>query len=360
MDPHAIILNKYTLSLPSANLQLKCTTLAPPHQNPMTSTKRRSLPVGGRETGPTHPPATFDSVPEEATEIQPHPQLQTGAFSLSNAAPLQSTSRHKTAHIQRPSQELPDHDPNKIVTVFVPHSMESRTQHSLMSTHTPKALCSTREGERSPRTGTPASSLPTQFSQQLPHSRQLVHPTPYGASSHSMTHTSSPSSSVHEISGQSSLGQDVSISHELFTSHVLQAGTNTAVHNAPHVTGVQSSSLNPRLIVEPSQAGHAFHQPSTPLHPQAYTSLPTTSCEKMPSAAPLSLATTRSDIQPPHTSGEPTGEQQLSSQSSSYSGVQRPSALPLGSSPAHRTQSPADRSIGGHKPPAAANSKPGE
>ena len=343
------------LSLPSANRPLSRTTSAPPHQNPMTTTKRRSLPVGGRETGPTLPPATFDSVPEEATETQAHPQLQTGALSLSNtvlAVPLQSTSRHKAADFQRPSQEPPDHDPE----VFFPHSMESRAQHSLMSTHTPTALCSTREGERSPRTSTPASSLPTQFSQQLSHSRQLVRPTPYGASGHNITHTSSLSSSVHETSGQSSLGQDASSSHELLTSQVPHAGA--AVHHVPHVTGVQSSSLNPRLIAEPSQAGHAFHQPSTLLHPQAYTSLPATSSEKIPSAAPMSLATTRPDIQPPHTSGELTGE--LSSQSASYSGIQRPSALSLGSSSAHRTQPPADQSIGGHKPHAPANSKPSE
>ena len=349
---------KYILFLPSANRPLNRTTSAPPHQNPITSTKRRSLPVGSRETGPTHPPATFDSVPEEATETQPHPQLQTGALSLSNAVLATSTSRHKTADFQRPSQEPPDHDPEEIITVFIPHSMENRTQHSLMSTHTPTALCSTREGERSPRTSTPTSSLPTQFGQQLPHSRQLVRPTPYSASSHSMTHTSSLSGSVHEMSGQSSLGQDASSSHELLTIQVPHAGA--AVHHVPHVTGVHSSSLNPRLIVEPSQAGHAFHQPSTPLHPQVYTSLPTTSSEKMPSAAPRSLATTRSDIQAPHTSGELTGEQQLSSQSASYSGIQRPSALSLGSSSAHRTQPPADRSIGGHKPPAAANSKQSE
>ena len=173
----------------------------------MTSTKRRSLSVGSRETGPTHPPATFDSVPEEATETQAHPQLQTGTFSLSNtvlATSLQSTSRHKAADFQ---------------------------------------------------------------------------------------------------------------------------------------------------------AGHAFHQPSTPLHPQAYTSLPATSSEKIPSAAPLSLAITRPDIQPPHTTGELTGE--LSSQSASYSGIQRPSALSLGSSSAHRTQPPADQSIEGHKPHAPASSKPG-
>ena len=315
----------------------------------------------GREKVPTHPPATFDSVPEEATEIQPHPQLQTGAISLSNAVlatPLRSTSRHKTTDFPRPSQEPADHDPEEIVTFFVPHSMENHTQHSLMSTHTPTVLCSTREGQRSPRTSTPASSLPTQFSQQLPHSRQLVHPTPYSscASGHSITHPSSLSGSVHEISGQSSLGQDASSSHELFTSQVPHAGANTAVHNAPHVAGVHCSSLNPRHTVELSQAGHAFHQPSTPLHPQAYTSLPSTSNKKIPSAVPLSLATTRSDIQPPHTSGELTGEQRLSSQSASHSGIQRPSALPLGSSSARSMQPPADRSIGGHAP---ANRKPG-
>ena len=81
-----LMLDKYThsLSLPSAYLQLSCTTSAPLHQTPRTSTKRQSLPVGSRETGPTLPPATFDSVPEEATETQPHPQLQTGALMTNN------------------------------------------------------------------------------------------------------------------------------------------------------------------------------------------------------------------------------------------------------------------------------------
>ena len=146
---------------------------------------------------------------------------------------------------------------------------------------------------------------------------------------------------------------------------VPEEATETQAHSQLH-TGALSLSLSNIVLATPLQstsrhkaadfqAGHAFHQPSTPLHPQAYTSLPITSSEKMPSAAPLSLTTARSDIQAPHTSGELTGEQQLSSQSASYSGIQRPSVLSLGSSSTHRTQSPAARSIEGHKPHAPAN-----
>ena len=113
-----------------------------------------------------------------------------------------------------------------------------------------------------PRTSTPAASLPPLFSQQLPHSRQLVHPTPHG---HSVTHSSSLSGSVHEMSVQSSLGQEASSSQELFTSQVPHMGASNAVYNGLNATGVHSLSqplLNPCHIVEPSQPGHAFHQPT--------------------------------------------------------------------------------------------------
>ena len=129
--------------------------------------------MGARDTAPTHPPATFDSVPEEATEIQAELQLQTGALSLSNtvlATPQRSTSRVwklKPSDFQGPSQEPPNHDPEKIFAVFDHHSMEENlTKHSLMPTHPPTALCSVREGEGLPRTSMPAASLPPPFSQQ--------------------------------------------------------------------------------------------------------------------------------------------------------------------------------------------------
>ena len=305
--------------------------------------------MAARDTAPTHPPATFDSVPEEATEIQAELQLQTGALSLSNtvlATPQRSTSRVwklKPSDFQGPSQEHPE----KIFTVFGPNSMEENcTQHSLMPTHTPTTLYTIREGEMLPRTSTPAAPLPPQFSQQLPHSRRLVHPTPHG---HSVTHSSSLSGSVHEMSAQSSLGQEASSSQELFTSQVPHMGASNAVYNGLNATGVHSLShplLNPCHIVEPSQPGHAFHQPTTLLHPQAFISLPSTSNKKMPSAVERSHATTAFNIEPPHVPRELTSEHQRSSQAA----IQRPSALTLSNCSARSTQPPAHESTGGHKP----------
>lgn len=269
------------------------------------------MPVGTRETATIHPPATFDSVPEEATEIQAEPQLQTGTLSLSN------------------------------------------TVLATMPTHPPTALCSVREGEMLPRTSTPAASLPPPFSQQLPHSRQLVHPTPHG---HSVVHSSSHSGSVHELSVQSSLGQEASSSQELFPGQVPHVGASNAVYNGLNATSVHSSSqplLNPCHIMEPSQTGHAFHQPTSLLHSQPFVSLPSTSNKKMPSAVETSLATTASNIQPPHAPRELPSEHQRSSQATTSPGIQRPSVLSLSNSSAHSTRPPAHESIGGHKPRAA-------